>query len=102
LLLFPFPSQRSLSWLDLTRNPNPTGLSSLQQALEMAAAAEGRTGEPAANGDKPAEEPQQFDPSRSKGPLLSDCLCFVRSSLYLASVHCPRADAVILDSAYIC
>jgi len=31
----------------------------------MAAAAEGGAGEPAANGgEKPAEEPQQFDPSR--------------------------------------
>jgi hypothetical protein len=38
------------------------------------AAAESGTREPASNGDKPEEEPQQFDPSRSKGPLLSNCL----------------------------
>jgi hypothetical protein len=64
----------------------------------MAADAESGTGEPAANGDKPEEEPQQFDPSRSKGPLLPNCL--VRSSLHLVSVNCPRVDT-ILEWRYI-
>jgi len=51
----------------------------------MAAAAEGGAGEPAANGgEKPAEEPQQFDPSRMIGIIKRKALIKELAAAYHA------------------
>lgn len=75
-------SKRSRSWLagwlDLTgQNPSLTPRASNPVRME-----------PAANGDKPSDEQQQFDPSRSKGlssrlklPIMLRCFVRARSGL---------------------
>ncbi|XP_047044600.1 uncharacterized protein LOC124648961 isoform X2 [Lolium rigidum] len=50
----------------------------------MAAAAESGTGEPATNGDKPEEEPQQFDPSRMIGVIKRKALIKELAAAYHA------------------